>query len=140
VDGKAVRGSRTDTRTAVTLLAAMDHTGHVLAQRQVADKSNEIPAFRPLLDSIDLACTLITAGALHTQHAHSTYLRKSGAHYIAQVKANHPGPVRPRPPPALERDHARPPRPHPSPPPPGDPAAEDRRLRPEGPRVFRTGF
>ncbi|MBD9728698.1 hypothetical protein PV755_35520 [Streptomyces caniscabiei] len=33
-----------------TLLAAMDHTGHVPAQRQVADKSSEIPAFRPLLD------------------------------------------------------------------------------------------
>ncbi|WAU78514.1 transposase family protein (plasmid) [Streptomyces sp. Qhu-G9] len=41
VDGKALRGSRTATTPYVTLLAAMDHTGHVLAQRQVADKSNE---------------------------------------------------------------------------------------------------
>jgi predicted transposase YbfD/YdcC len=91
VDGKALRGSRTATTTYVTLLAAMDHTGTVLAQRQVADKSNEIPAFRPLLDSIDLTGTVITADALHTQHAHGTYLRTRGAHYIAQVKANHPG-------------------------------------------------
>ncbi|MET8249398.1 ISAs1 family transposase [Streptomyces sp. NPDC005202] len=91
VDGKALRGSRTATTTHVTLLAAMDHTGHVLAQRQVADKSNEIPAFRPLLDTIDLTGTVITADALHTQHAHGTYLRDRGAHYIAQVKANHPG-------------------------------------------------
>lgn len=33
VDGKALRGSRTATTTYVTLLAAMDHTGTVLAQR-----------------------------------------------------------------------------------------------------------
>ncbi|MFD5493163.1 hypothetical protein ACFYY3_19635 [Streptomyces sp. NPDC001812] len=33
---------------------------------------------------------MITADALHTQHAHATYLRERGAHYIAQVKANHP--------------------------------------------------
>ncbi|MEU1600073.1 transposase family protein, partial [Streptomyces sp. NPDC005708] len=49
VDGKALRGSRTGTTTYITLLAAMDHIGTVLAQRQVADKSNEIPAFAPLL-------------------------------------------------------------------------------------------
>ncbi|MEU0672054.1 ISAs1 family transposase [Streptomyces sp. NPDC006172] len=91
VDGKALLGSRTRVTRHVTLLAAMDHTGHVLAQRQVADKSNEIPAFRPLLDSVDLTGTVITADALHTQHAHGTYLRERGAHYIAQVKANHPG-------------------------------------------------
>ncbi|MFI5888302.1 ISAs1 family transposase [Streptomyces sp. NPDC051554] len=54
-------------------------------------KSNEIPAFRPLLDSVDLTGTVITADALHTQHAHGTYLRERGAHYIAQVKVNHPG-------------------------------------------------
>ncbi|MFE9313218.1 ISAs1 family transposase [Streptomyces sp. NPDC006706] len=91
VDGKALRGSRTATTPYVTLLAAMDHTGHVLAQRQVAVKSNEIPAFQPLLNNIDLAGTVITADALHTQHAHGAYLRTRGAHYIAQVKANHPG-------------------------------------------------
>ncbi|MFB7115521.1 ISAs1 family transposase [Streptomyces sp. NPDC056190] len=90
VDGKALRGSRTATTAHVTVLAAMEHTGSVLAQRQVADKSNEIPAFRPLLDTIDLTDTVITADALHTQHAHGTYLRTRGAHYIAQVKANHP--------------------------------------------------
>lgn len=90
VDGKVLRGSRTATAPAVTLLAAMDHTGTVLAQRQVADKSNEIPAFAPLLNTIDLTSTVITADALHTQHAHGTYLRTRGAHYIAVVKANHP--------------------------------------------------
>ncbi|WP_331449592.1 transposase family protein [Streptomyces prasinus] len=43
VDDKALRGSHTATTTHVTFLAAMDHTGRVLAQLQVTDKSNEIP-------------------------------------------------------------------------------------------------
>jgi predicted transposase YbfD/YdcC len=91
VDGKTIRGSRTATSPAIALLAAMTHRGDVLAQRQIAGKSNEIPAFAPLLDTLDLTDTVITADALHTQHAHGTYLRKRGAHYIAHVKANHPG-------------------------------------------------
>ncbi|MFE2533691.1 ISAs1 family transposase [Streptomyces sp. NPDC059371] len=90
VDGKAVRGSRTRDRPAVTLLAAMDQHGNVLVQRQIADKSNEIPAFAPLLDTIDLNGAVITADALHTQHDHARYLRGRGAHYISVVKPNHP--------------------------------------------------
>lgn len=90
VDGKSVRGSRNAEKTAVVLIAAMDHTGTVLAQRQIADKSNEIPAFAPLLDMIeDMDGVMVTADALHTQHAHGTYLRERGAHYLAIVKKNH---------------------------------------------------
>ncbi|MFF4753297.1 ISAs1 family transposase [Streptomyces sp. NPDC002514] len=90
VDGKALRGSRTATTTYVTLLAAMDHTGTVRAQHQVADKSNEISAFAPLLDPLDVIGTVITADALHTQHARGTWFPERGAHYITQVKADHP--------------------------------------------------
>ncbi|MGC4945796.1 ISAs1 family transposase [Streptomyces sp. DT224] len=90
VDGKTVRGSRTAEKSAVVLLAAMDHTGTVLAQRQIADKSNEIPAFAPLLETIeDLDGVVVTADALHTQHAHGTYLRSREAPYLAIVKKNH---------------------------------------------------
>ena len=91
VDGKTVRGSRTQTATAIQLLAAMDHHGVVLAQRQIASKSNEIPAFQPLLDTIDLESTVLTGDALHTQHGHGAYLIERGAHYLAVVKKNHPG-------------------------------------------------
>ncbi|MFD7409618.1 ISAs1 family transposase [Streptomyces sp. NPDC059866] len=66
VDGKTLRGSRHADRTAVALPAAMEHTGSVLAQRQVAGKSNEIPAFAPLPDTVDLAGAVVTADALHT--------------------------------------------------------------------------
>ncbi|MFE9934653.1 ISAs1 family transposase [Streptomyces sp. NPDC005533] len=86
-----MRGSRTPTTTAIQLLAAMDHHGVVRAQRQIASKSNEIPAFQPLLDTIDLSGTVLTGDALHTQHGHGAYLIERGAHYLATVKKNHPG-------------------------------------------------
>ncbi|WP_435611158.1 ISAs1 family transposase [Streptomyces sp. C10-9-1] len=91
VDGKTVRGSRTRTTVAVSLLSAMAHSGEVLAQRQVADKSNEVPSFAPLLNGVDLTHVVITADALHPQHGHGTCLRSRGAHHIAVVKKNHPG-------------------------------------------------
>ncbi|WP_405775290.1 ISAs1 family transposase [Streptomyces sp. NBC_01538] len=72
VDGKTVRGSRTD-GTAVHLLAAALHTCQtVIAQRQIAAKSNEIPVFAPLLDRIDLRGLVVTAGG----------------HYLLVVKGN----------------------------------------------------
>ncbi|WP_256984910.1 ISAs1 family transposase [Streptomyces sp. 2R] len=86
-----MRGSRTQTTTAIQLLAAMDHHGVVLAQRQIASRSNEIPSFQPLLDTIDLESTVLTGDALRTQHGHGAYLIERGAHYPAIVKKNHPG-------------------------------------------------
>jgi hypothetical protein len=54
VDGKTLRGSRT-ADTTVHLLAAIRHdTQVVVAQRQIEAKSNEIPAFEPLLSGLDL--------------------------------------------------------------------------------------
>jgi hypothetical protein len=54
VDGKTTRGARTEDAKAPHLLAAVTHDGIVLAQRQIADKSNEITAFIPLLQPLDL--------------------------------------------------------------------------------------
>ncbi|CAL9447291.1 ISAs1 family transposase [Streptomyces sp. NPDC093808] len=70
----------------------MTHSGGVLAQRQIDGKSNEIPAFVPLLDGIDPIGAVITADTLHTQHDHAVYLHERGAHHLAVVKRNHPGP------------------------------------------------
>jgi predicted transposase YbfD/YdcC len=90
VDGKTLRGSRTTKQPATALIAAMTHDGQVLAQRQIDSKSNEIPAFAPLLNGLDLTGAVITADALHTQHNHASYLYERGAHYLAVVKKNHP--------------------------------------------------
>ncbi len=89
VDGKAVRGSRTDADKAVYLLAATLHVSQtVIAQRQIAAKSNEIPAFAPLLERIDLRGTVVTADALHTQRAHAHRVIAAGGHYLLVVKGN----------------------------------------------------
>lgn len=86
VDGKTLRGSRTD-GTAVHLLAATGHHDQtVIAQRQIETKSNEIPAFTPL----DLAGKIITADALHTQTDHARHLTAAGADYVFIVKGNQP--------------------------------------------------
>ena len=57
------------------LVAAYNtNNGTVLGQSVVDGKTNEISAFQPLLDRIDITGALITADALHTQRAHVTYL------------------------------------------------------------------
>ncbi|HET7474794.1 MAG TPA: ISAs1 family transposase [Dermatophilaceae bacterium] len=91
VDGKSARGSRCGQGRAVHLFAALDqHTGTVLGQVAVDAKTNEINAFGPLLDRIDITGAVITADALHTQRGHVDYLTGRGAHYILVAKANQP--------------------------------------------------
>ena len=91
VDGKSARGARTDGERRVHLLGAFDTgTGVVLGQAVVDGKTNEINAFAPLLDRVDVVGAIITADALHTQVKHVDYLHARGAHWILTVKANHP--------------------------------------------------
>lgn len=66
VDGKTVRGARTATGTP-HLVAALDHAAGAVGQLAVATKSNEIPALRDLLDTLDIAGSVITADAMHCQ-------------------------------------------------------------------------
>ena len=92
VDGKSARGARcgADDR-AVHLLAAFDtRCGIVLGQSVVDGKSNEITAFTPLLDRVDVTDAIITADALHTQDEHARYLHRRCAHYVFIVKGNRP--------------------------------------------------
>ena len=91
VDGKTTRGAKTTTATAPHLLAAVTHTGVVLAQRQTAQKSNEITAFVPLLSPLDLAGQVITSDAMQTQRGHARFLRTDkNAHFIFPVLDNQP--------------------------------------------------
>ncbi|MDI9888457.1 hypothetical protein QMZ92_29825 [Streptomyces sp. HNM0645] len=46
------------------------------AQMQIDTRSNEIPAFAPLLDGVDLSQAVITADAPHAQHDHASYLHE----------------------------------------------------------------
>ncbi len=91
VDGKSARGARGADGRAVHLLAAFDtSTGVVLGQAVVDRKTNEINAFAPLLDRIEITGAIITADALHTQRAHVAYLAARSAHYLLTVKGNQP--------------------------------------------------
>lgn len=92
VDGKTVRGAKNPDGKAPHLLSAVRHdTGTTAGQRQVAAKTNEIKAFAPLLDTIDITGMAITADAMHTQRAHATYLNKRGAFYVFYAMGNQPG-------------------------------------------------
>jgi DDE_Tnp_1-associated len=96
VDGKAVRGATDAEGNQTHLLAAATHgDALVLGQGEVGAKSNEIPPFAPLLDTlttagIDLTHTVITADALHTQRAHAEYLHERGAGFVFTCKQNQP--------------------------------------------------
>jgi len=97
VDGKAVRGATDPEGNQVHLLAAATHEDSlVLGQVEVGAKTNEVPMFAPLLDGlaeagVDLARTVITADALHTQRAHAEYLHRRGAGFVFTAKGNQPG-------------------------------------------------
>ena len=94
VDGKAVRGTRHasgDGQAAHLLAIADQQASAVLAQASVHGKTNEITAFAPLLEPLDLAGCVITADAMHTQREHAQFLvSDKHAHYILVVKRNQP--------------------------------------------------
>ncbi|WP_375373613.1 ISAs1 family transposase [Micromonospora sp. ATA51] len=96
IDGKTLRGARRADGRQMHLLSALDtDTGIVLAQVTVAAKSNEIPAFGPLLDAVQrvlgsLEGLLFVADALHTQTGHATEIAQRGGHLLIPVKANQP--------------------------------------------------
>ena len=94
VDGKTLRGSGPPGGQ-VHLLAVMDHHSRaVLGQVQVNGKSNEITAFQPLLDRIDVTRTVVTSDAMHTQREHVDYLvTVKRAAYVCIVKTQPAAPV-----------------------------------------------
>jgi predicted transposase YbfD/YdcC len=93
VDGKAVRGAIQPDGRAVHLLAAMTHgLPAVLAQRDVAHKTNEITQVKPLLDPLDLTGWAVTLDALHAQRETARYLveDKGAAYVFTAIKDNQP--------------------------------------------------
>lgn len=89
LDGKSLRGALREDGRCVHLFSAMVHgSGIVVGQEEVDEKSNEITAFGPLLDSLgDISGALITADAMHTQRDHArTVVEAKKADYLFQVK------------------------------------------------------
>jgi predicted transposase YbfD/YdcC len=96
VDGKTVRGAVDVAGNQTHLLAVATHSEQlVLGQVEVGAKTNEIPMFAPLLDSLaatgtDLSGLVVTADALHCQRSHAEYLHQRGAGFVFTVKQNQP--------------------------------------------------
>ena len=87
-DGKAVRGASRQ-GDGCHLVGAVEHeTGLICGQVKVADKSNEIPAARKLLRSMQLSGRIVTADAMHTQVETTQLILDRGADYLMVVKGN----------------------------------------------------
>ena len=109
LDGKAVRGANRHGAN-VHLVGLVRHDdGRVLAQRAVADKSNEIAAAPRLLAGRNLAGTVVTTDALLTQRDRAEQIRAQQGHYLMAVKANQGDLLA-----AIERLFAEPPPPDPA--------------------------
>ena len=90
VDGKTLKGARGPDGKPVHLMATLLHKkGVVLSQQEVDGKTNEIKAFRPTLDPVDLEGRVVTADAMHAQKNHASYLvEEKKADYLFTVKTN----------------------------------------------------
>jgi len=54
VDGKVMNGSSVNANKSTEVLnAVLAHSGIILAHKKIADKSNEVPALRELIDELD---------------------------------------------------------------------------------------
>ncbi len=96
VDGKCLRGSgRTDGKP-LQLLSAVSHRLRLtVAQEPIQEKSNEIPAIKPLLHKLPKAAlegSLISADALHCQQETAHFITQElGADYLFGLKGNQSG-------------------------------------------------
>lgn len=90
MDGKTLCGSHNGTQKAIQLLGAILHKeGIVIAQKKVADKTNEIPMVKELLDPLEMGGAIVTLDALHTQKKTAKYLvEEKKADYVLIAKDN----------------------------------------------------
>lgn len=94
VDGKVLRGSgRHDGKPLQLLSAVTHHLRLTLGQIAIEEKSNEIPALKPLLKRLDLPPgTLITADAMHCQQESARFITQElGGDYLFGLKGNQSG-------------------------------------------------
>src|SRR6185436_10745319 len=91
LDGKTVRGTRKGAIPGVHLLAAYaPHVAAVVAQIQVAGKTNEHKAALELLGILPLAGTVVTGDAMFCQKDVCVATTKGGGDYLFTVKDNQP--------------------------------------------------
>ena len=90
IDGKSLRGAAADAVTRPQPLSAATHDGAIVtAQRQIPDKGSETTQLAALVAGLDLAETVVTVDAPHTQRATAEHLVSvTHADYILTITAN----------------------------------------------------
>jgi hypothetical protein len=94
IDGKVLRGSGRHDGKPLQLLSAVTHQLRLtLDQIAIEEKSNEIPALKPLLKKLNLPPgTLITADAMHCQQESARCITHEwGGDYLFGLKGNQSG-------------------------------------------------
>ena len=94
IDGKVLRGSGRHDGKALQLLSAVTHHLRLtLDQVPIEEKSNEIPALKPLLKKISLRPgALVTADAIHCQQEGARVITQEyGGDYLFGLKGNQSG-------------------------------------------------
>ena len=89
-----MRGSGRGDGKPLQLLSAVSHRLRLtVAQLAIAEKSNEIPALQPILETLPcLEGSVITADAMQCQQQAARYLtQQRGADYLFGLKANQEG-------------------------------------------------
>lgn len=91
MDGKTLRGTLSSHERAIHLLSLLDqHTGCVLSQTRVDQKTNEAKAALELLKSLVLKGRVITGDAIFCQRELCQEIIEQGGHYFFVVKDNQP--------------------------------------------------
>lgn len=91
IDGKTLCNSKRQGLQCLHSISAWCHNnGLVLAEAQVAGKSNEITAIPVLLESLDLKDNTVSIDAIGCQRTNTRIIRDKGGDYVLGLKKNHP--------------------------------------------------
>jgi predicted transposase YbfD/YdcC len=88
-DGKTICATAKGNREKLHIMTAyITHSGVVLSQKTVGEKTNEIPIMQEMLKYIDLKGKVITADAMHCQKETAALIKGGGGDYIFGLKGN----------------------------------------------------
>ena len=91
MDGKTIRGASKRAENPLHMVSAWVREDKIsLGQLKVAEKANEIVAIPLLLDSMDVAGSIITIDAMGCQKEIAKKIVEKQASYLLAVKLNHP--------------------------------------------------
>ena len=93
VDGKAIRSTAKagNPRSALQILTAyVTSSGVILGQGAIHEKTNEIPTFQKMLETLNIKGKTITADAMHCQRETCRRIMEQGGNYLFGLKENQP--------------------------------------------------